>query len=59
MLARPGAGGFLSCDDRRTGELERLAFYVGQIAGAIVTNPSADARVEEMVRSARVALDRI
>lgn len=42
-----------------TGELERLALYAGQIAGSIDTVPSAGARIEEMVRSARIALDRV
>jgi len=42
-----------------TGNLECLALFAGQIAGAIATIPSAGARVGEIVSSARVILERL
>jgi len=42
-----------------TGNLECLALFAGQIAGAIETIPSAGGRVGEIVSSARVTLERL
>jgi nitronate monooxygenase len=42
-----------------TGDLECLALFAGQIAGAIETIPSAGARVAEIVSAARAALKRL
>jgi nitronate monooxygenase len=42
-----------------TGNLECLALFAGQIAGAIETIPSAGARVGEIVGGARAALKRL
>ncbi len=42
-----------------TGDLELLALFAGQVAGAIETVPSAAARIEEIVCSARATLERL
>ena len=42
-----------------TGDLESLALFAGQIAGAIETIPSAGARVGEIVSEAHATLDRL
>ena len=42
-----------------TGELECLALFAGQIAGAIETSPRAGVRVDEIVSAARATLDRL
>jgi len=42
-----------------TGELESLALFAGQIAGAIESVPSAAARIAEIVGGARTALTRL
>jgi nitronate monooxygenase len=42
-----------------TGNLECLALFAGQIAGAIETIPSAGARVGEIVSAARATLERL
>jgi nitronate monooxygenase len=42
-----------------TGDLERLALFAGQVAGAIDTVPSAAARIAEIVDGARAALARL
>ena len=42
-----------------TGNVECLALFAGQIAGAIETIPSAGARVEEIVSAARATLERL
>jgi nitronate monooxygenase len=42
-----------------TGELECLALFAGEIAGAIKTSPPAGVRVYEIVSAARATLDRL
>ena len=42
-----------------TGDLECLALFAGQVAGAIKTIPSAGARVEDIVAAARATLKRL
>ena len=42
-----------------TGDLEPLALFAGQVAGAIGTVPSADERLREMLQTARATLERI
>jgi nitronate monooxygenase len=42
-----------------TGDLERLALFAGQVAGAIETIPSAGVRVEEIVNAAHATLERL
>ncbi len=42
-----------------TGDPEPLALFAGQVAGAIESVPSAGGRVEEIVRSARLTLERL
>jgi hypothetical protein len=42
-----------------TGNLECLALFAGQIAGAVETIPSAGARVGEIVSAARATLERL
>jgi nitronate monooxygenase len=42
-----------------TGDLESLALFAGQVAGAIETIPSAGVRVEEIVNAARETLERL
>jgi nitronate monooxygenase len=41
------------------GDLECLALFAGQVAGAIDTTPRADERVDEIVSAARATLDRL
>ncbi len=42
-----------------TGELDRLALFAGQVAGAVADIPGAGELIERIIREARVCLDRL